>query len=204
MRDKTKHSLYRTWSNIIQRCENTKNPSFHNYGGRGIKICDRWRHSFQAFIEDMGPRPSGMSIEREDTNGNYEPSNCRWATRAEQARNTRAKRLIEFEGQMRHVAELAEQFGIAMKTIHWRASQGWTMEKVLSKDPHWNNSESQKKAVIAHAEQKRAETHCKRGHEFTPENTYLHGNRRACRICRRAWDRFLYYKRTRPLEEFLT
>lgn len=203
MRDKTKHSLYQTWSNIIQRCENPKSSSFHNYGGRGIKICERWRNSFHDFATDMGERPFGMSIDRMDNDKGYEPGNCRWATRSEQARNTRGRRLIEFEGQMRHVAELAEQFGIDMKTIHWRATQGWTMEKVLSKEMRWNNSESQRKAVAVHAEQKKAETHCKRGHEFTPDNTYLHGNRRACRHCRRAWDRFLYYKRARPLEEFL-
>jgi hypothetical protein len=203
MRDKTKHSLYQTWSNIIQRCENSNNPSFHNYGGRGIKICDRWKRSFSDFANDMGPRPFGMTIDRIDSNGNYEPSNCRWATKNEQARNTRKKRIIEIEGKQYHVAELSAMHGIDMKTLYWRASQGWPMEKVLSKDMQWNNTDSQQKAAAVHAEQKRAETHCKRGHEFTPENTYLYRTTRSCRICRRAWDKFLYYKRTRPIEDFL-
>lgn len=117
---------YRAWNLMVDRCTRAANKSFGDYGGRGVTICDRWRHDFAAFLADMGPRPSpSHSVERNDVNGNYEPSNCRWATRTEQARNKRNSRFIEVNGRRVTLAEWGEITGLGMKTLHARLAAGW-------------------------------------------------------------------------------
>lgn len=83
------HILYPTYNMMKQRCYNSNNKDYKDYGGRGIKVCDRWLESFEHFLEDMGRRPEGCSIDRIDVNGNYEPNNCRWATPSQQVQNQR-------------------------------------------------------------------------------------------------------------------
>lgn len=113
---KTTHGMslspeYRTWSHILSRCENPKVPNYNLYGGRGIRVCSEW-HTFENFYRDMGHRPSkSHSIDRIDTNGNYEPGNCRWATGSEQANNRRSNvklQLLDTEGTLAGISREME------------------------------------------------------------------------------------------------
>ncbi len=114
------------------RCTNERNKFFHNYGGRGITVCDRWRDSFENFLADMGPRPSEQhSIDRIDNNGNYEPGNCRWATKKQQLHNLRRNHFMTFNGETLVMAEWARRIGATPQGIIARLNNGWSDERAL-------------------------------------------------------------------------
>lgn len=131
--DHRKHTPeYSAWSAIKNRCCSTSSQYYGRYGGRGIGLCDRWFSSFVNFLSDMGPRPSPLhSIDRIDNDGNYEPSNCRWATKIEQNRNRRSNLVLTAFGQSMPLAGWAEKTGIGRQTIRQRLRHGWTVEDAL-------------------------------------------------------------------------
>lgn len=124
---------YQTWSRIKSRCYDPNEIGYHRYGGRGITVCDRWLESFENFLSDMGERPSqNHSIDREDNDGNYEPSNCKWSTKKEQANNRRSNRILSYKGQDKTTSQWADEIGIGQSTIHARLKRGWSIKKTLS------------------------------------------------------------------------
>lgn len=116
---------YRIWSAMKRRCYNQNCPAFPDYGGRGILVCDRWRNSFESFYEDMGSRPSGMTLDRIDNDGNYEPGNCRWATRITQANNARSNVKVMFDGKQMTLSDACRASGVPMTTVVTRRLRGW-------------------------------------------------------------------------------
>ena len=117
---------YRTWIDMVDRCERPSHISYPHYGARGIRLCEAWRSSFEAFLADVGPKPSSRhSIERIDVNGNYEPSNCRWATRREQARNTRRNLILTIDGVSAILTDWAATSPVSAETIRRRVLKGW-------------------------------------------------------------------------------
>lgn len=123
-------STYMTWKNMKARCMNPNVPHYIRYGGRGIRICEKWL-TFEGFLADMGPCPSRMSIDRIDNSLGYFKDNCRWATVREQGRNKRSNRLVTSNGRTLCVSEWAEATGIPVTTIASRLKRGWSPERAL-------------------------------------------------------------------------
>lgn len=124
---------YRIWQAMKARCGNSNHSEFSNYGGRGIKVCERWRSSVEIFYADMGPRPTPKhSLDRIDGDGDYSPANCRWATKKEQARNMRINRNIAFDGRRQCVTAWAEELGMNRGTLSTRLHRGWSIERALT------------------------------------------------------------------------
>lgn len=127
----TKSMEHRSWDSMRQRCNNSKHHAFTNYGGRGIKICERWS-IFENFLEDMGPRRSlKYSLDRINNDGNYEPENCRWATEAEQKLNRSDSHIIEFNGVKKNLCTWAKENGISFSALSQRLKAGWDFERAI-------------------------------------------------------------------------
>lgn len=124
---------WHVWCSMKARCYNPKTKNFFRYGGRGIRVAASWLAEFAAFYRDMGPRPSPHhSLERRDNNGNYEPSNCYWATAKQQARNRRSNVNLEFNGVTMCALDWDEHLGFRKETVRNRLNLGWTVERALT------------------------------------------------------------------------
>lgn len=121
-----------TWMTMRARCNNPAHRAFDKYGGRGIVVCERW-DDFANFYSDMGPRPTiAHTLDRRDNDGNYEPDNCRWATKREQAQNTSRNVNVSYGGQMMCAAEAARRCGISINALLWRIHAGWSQDRLFS------------------------------------------------------------------------
>lgn len=132
--DMDRKRLFQCWSDMKQRCSNEKTSNYKDYGGRGITVCQRWLDSFDTFCLDMGEKPPNTSLDRIDVHGNYEPSNCRWATQLEQQNNRRSNRLITLDGTTLTARQWSKKLGLSEATISYRALQGYPPEMMLSKE----------------------------------------------------------------------
>lgn len=134
--DSTKTPEFKAWCQMRARCSNPNNPAYKDYGGRGIRVCERWERSFTSFLEDMGPRPSPRhSIDRSCNDKGYEPGNCRWATHAEQSRNKRNNRWVNLNGRTVCIADWAAAHGVRPALIYQRLGRGWPLQRALSDLP---------------------------------------------------------------------
>jgi hypothetical protein len=135
----TKHGqsgtkTYRVWKNMRARCGSETDSDYHLYGGRGIKVCERWQ-DYLAFVEDMGECPPGKSLDRVDVNAGYSPDNCRWATAKEQAGNKRTTRRVEALGQTKIITEWARELGVSHRLIDYRLKAGWPADEAVTRKP---------------------------------------------------------------------
>lgn len=144
---RSKNELYGTWFQMIERCENPNHVKYTDYGKRGISVCNEW-HDFWKFVawsDSVGGRPDGYTIDRIDVNGNYEPSNCRWANSKLQSLNKRSNKIITFNGQSKPLHEWALSIGISDQSLAKRIKNGWTIEDALTLPPQKGNQNFNKR-----------------------------------------------------------
>lgn len=135
---------YTAWCNMHARCNNPNNDEYECYGGRGIQVCDRWAH-FENFLKDMGVCPTGMTLDRKETDGNYKPSNCRWVDSLTQQNNRTNNIEIEWNGKVQTVSQWERELKFPPNRLHARLHRGWTVEAALTRPlRHWP---SQRKAI---------------------------------------------------------
>lgn len=125
---------YKSWINAKQRCYNPNNHNYPNYGGRGIKMCEKWVESFVSFLEDMGERPSKeYTLDRIDVDGDYEPSNCRWATRRTQSNNRRDNVFLYLNGERLTVSEFSVKYNVNRSNVAYEMRRGLSANEIIEK-----------------------------------------------------------------------
>ncbi len=137
---KTYPRTYKSWENMKQRCFNQNNDAYERYGGRGISVCDSWL-AFANFLDDMGPRLEGCTLDRIDNEKGYSPDNCKWSTPKQQANNRRRRSnaaLYEFRGKKQTVCEWAKELGFHHRTLFMRLKRGWSVERAFTEGKHHN------------------------------------------------------------------
>ena len=144
-------STYRTWRNMLQRCENEKNPHYKSYGARGIIVCDQWK-IYANFLKDMGVRPKNTTLDRIDNDGNYELKNCRWATSKQQSRNHSRNLTFVINGEQKTLIDWCEQHQIKYKTAHARIRCGFSIEESLEITPNERLRTSARTAATRNAQ----------------------------------------------------
>ena len=125
-----KSPTYNSWDNMIGRCYRSSQPDYDSYGGRGITVCQRWRDSFHNFLSDMGERPNGKTIDRQNVNGNYEPGNCVWSSSKEQQSNKRTSLRIPEDGKLFTFEEYSVHTGIPVHSLRFRRYSGVPLDKL--------------------------------------------------------------------------
>lgn len=138
------NGTYTSWIELNRRCKNKNRKTYKDYGGRGIKVCERWQ-VFENFLEDMGERPIGMQIDRINNDGNYEPGNCRWISPEENKINSRHTRWIEAFGEIKPISKWAKEFNISYSVLYKRLKRGLTPEKALCINSEIINSKQSNK-----------------------------------------------------------
>lgn len=178
--------LHEVWRNMIRRCYNPRMQNYRLYGARGIRVCNMWIENFETFKSwafKNGYR-KGLSVERKNTNGHYTPNNCKFATVVEQNRNKRNNRLVTAFGETKCITEWSEdpRCTVSIPGLFARLNKGVHPEEAIT-----NHLKKRVKQF----------THCRNGHEYTPENVAFEGNpkRKRCRTCQRAASRRKYAKK---------
>ncbi len=130
----SKSPTWYSWKSMRDRCLNPNVSNYETYGGRGIRVCERWSDSFEAFLQDMGERPPNTTIDRIDNDGNYEPGNCKWSSNEQQAVNRRTSlEFITYLGETRSLSEWSRILGIDYQKLYRRLKSGWSVERALGK-----------------------------------------------------------------------
>lgn len=138
----SKHPAYAVWRSMLARCDNADHPAYGNYGGRGIRVCESWKESFDNFWRDMGATYApGLTLDRKDNDAGYRPDNCRWTDRHAQAQNRRDAKLVKYNGVLMNVSVAARASGINSTTILYRLANGWPEDRLFSKPDFRNRVE---------------------------------------------------------------